>query len=156
VSMRMLLPPKCEQQGRHMTQDGFGAMDLGVTRRTKRDHEVQQRFARHPVMHRDRALIPSRGAADPAGMAVSLEHGLPQTTEVGLILPLERIAGRAMAIGHDLRPAARTIEGALEFTFHGVLFKADIQREPFSHPFFSGLRRSIAALFCSALACFPL
>ena len=89
-----------------MDEHDLGAVYLGVARGTKRDHQVQQRSARYPVMHRNRALVAARGAADPAGVAVAFEHCLAQTAEVRLILPLQGIADRAMAVRHDLVPAA--------------------------------------------------
>ncbi len=104
--MRVLLPPKLEQKRRHLGENGLGAMHLGMTPGTKRDHQVQQRPARHPVMHRDRALITAWSAADAARVAVPFEHRLAQTAEVGFILPLQGVADRAMAVCHDLRPSA--------------------------------------------------
>ncbi len=44
------------------------------------------------MMHHDQALSASGSSADAAAIAVSSEHLLPQTAEIFLILPLERVA----------------------------------------------------------------
>jgi hypothetical protein len=112
--MRVLFPPKFEQNRRHLGENGLCSMHLGMTPGTKRDHQVQQRPAWHPVMHRDRALISPGSSAHPAGVPVAFEHCLAQTAEVRLILPLQGVADRAMAVRHDLRPSAAARQRSLK------------------------------------------
>jgi hypothetical protein len=48
-------------------------------------------------MNDDRALIPTRSVTDPAPVAVALQNSFSQSTELFLILTLQRVAGRAEA-----------------------------------------------------------
>ena len=61
-------------------------------------------------MDHDRALSASRSSAGPAAIAVSPEHLFPQTAEIFLILPLERVTGGAHAQGEDFPPPATAVE----------------------------------------------
>ena len=65
------------------------------------------------MMNHNRALSPAGRSASPAAIAVSLEHLLPQTAEVDLILPLERVTGGAHAQGENFPPPATAVECAL-------------------------------------------
>lgn len=85
----MLLPPQLEQQRRHLRKNGFGSMDLRMTPRAKRDHQVQNRFARDAVMDSDRPLIATGSLADSASVLIPFQNLLTQTAEVFLILTLE-------------------------------------------------------------------
>lgn len=62
------------------------------------------------MMDHDRALPASRSSAGPAAIAVSPKHLFPQTAEVFLILPFERVAGGAHAQGENLPSAATTVQ----------------------------------------------
>ncbi len=81
MTFRMLLSPEFQQKGRHLRENDFGAMYFGVAARTKRNHQVKQGAAWHPMMDRDRAFIPAGSTANPTSVAVPFEHGLPQTSE---------------------------------------------------------------------------
>ena len=85
----MLLPPQLQQQRRHLRKHGFGSMDLRMTARTERDHQVQNRLARNAVMNSDRAFVTTGSLADAASILISLQNLLAQTAEVFLILMLE-------------------------------------------------------------------
>ncbi len=60
---------------------------------TKRKHQAHQQFARHAMMHNDRAFTPARGITNAATVAVSLQNRFPQTAKLFLVLPLQRVAG---------------------------------------------------------------
>jgi hypothetical protein len=47
------------------------------------------------MMHDNRTLSATGGSADPATVVVSFKNLFPEASEVFLILPLERVAGRA-------------------------------------------------------------
>jgi hypothetical protein len=85
----MLLPPQLQQQRRHLRTYGFGSMYLRMTARAERDHQVQNRLARYPVMNRDRPLTATGSLADAASVLIPLQNLLSQTAEVFLILTLE-------------------------------------------------------------------
>ena len=53
MAVRILLPPELEQQGWHRGEHDFRSMDLGMASGTERDHQMQQRSARYPMMDRD-------------------------------------------------------------------------------------------------------
>ncbi len=69
-------------------------------------------------MDHDRSLIASGGAAAPAGMTVPLKNPLPEAAEVPLVLPSQRIAGRAMAIGDNLFSPAPAVQRSLSSLLH--------------------------------------
>jgi hypothetical protein len=85
----MLLPPQLQQQRRHLRKHGFGPMDLRMTSRAERNHQVQNRLARNAVMNSDRSLDATGSLADAASVLISLQNLLSQTAEVFLILTLE-------------------------------------------------------------------
>ena len=85
----MLLPPQLQQQRRHLRKHGFGSMDLRMTARAERDHQIQYRLARNAVMDSDRPLIATGSLADAASVLIPLQDLLSQTAEVFLILTLE-------------------------------------------------------------------
>jgi hypothetical protein len=109
----MLLSPEFQQKGRHLGENSFGSMYLGVASRTKRNHQVKERSAWHPVMDGNGAFVSAGGAAHPANIAVPFKHSLPQPAEVRLILPFQRVAGRAVPVGNDLVTPAAAIESSL-------------------------------------------
>ena len=65
------------------------------------------------MMDDDGTLVPARGVTHPAPLAVSIENGLTQTAKVLLILPLERVTGRAKTHGEDLTVPAPAMQRAL-------------------------------------------
>ena len=81
--------------------------------RAQRQHQVQNRLTRHPMMHNNGALIPSRGVTDTAAVAVAFQDRLSQATEVFLILPFQRVAGRAETKRKHLSVTARTVQDLL-------------------------------------------
>ena len=110
----MLLPPQLQQQRRHLRKYGFGSMDLRMTARTERDHQVQNRLAGNAVMDSDRPLIATGSLADAASVLIPFQNLLSQTAEVFLILTLERIAGWTQAERNDTGPPAWTTQTALD------------------------------------------
>jgi hypothetical protein len=84
----MLLPPQFQQQRRHLRKHGFGSMDLRMTPRAERNHQVQNRFARDAVMDSDRPLIAPGSLTDSASVLISFQNLLTQTAEILLILTL--------------------------------------------------------------------
>ncbi len=62
------------------------------------------------MMHPDRALPASGSSTDAAAIAVSSEHLLPQTAEIFLILPLERVARGTHAQRENFPSSATTVK----------------------------------------------
>jgi len=62
--------------------------------------------------HDDRALVPSRSVAYPAAIP-AFQDRFPQSSEVLLILPLERVAGCAKSERKHLRVSARAVHDPL-------------------------------------------
>jgi len=62
------------------------------------------------MMDHDRAFSASGSSADAAAIAVSSEHLLPQTAEICLILPLERVARGTHAQRENFPPSATAVE----------------------------------------------
>ena len=62
------------------------------------------------MMHHDRALSASGSSADAAAIAVSSEHLLPQTAEIFIILPLERVARGTHAQRENFPSSATTVK----------------------------------------------
>lgn len=116
----MLLTPQRQQQGRHGRQHRSGPVHLGVTARAKRDHEGENRLAGYPVMHDNRSLVSPGGIANPATVAVTFQHRFPQAPEVGRILPAQRVADRAHAMGQDPLPPTTAMHRALDGSFHDL------------------------------------
>lgn len=87
---------------------------------TERDHPLRIADARPAMMNRDRPLttFERRAARNAASVSIPRENFFAMTTEVLLILPLQRVAGRAEAESEDLIPATRTADRALEQTSH--------------------------------------
>ena len=73
------------------------------------------------MVHRDRPLVAAGRSAAPAEIAVPLQNALPQAAEMSLVLPAERVAGRAVAVRHDLLAAAAAVQRALNALLHAVL-----------------------------------
>ena len=113
-----MLAPQFEQQRRHLRKHRLGLMHLGVASRTKRDHQMQHRSPRLAMVNDDRPLVPTRSPADAAAVAVPLQDDLPQAVEVRLILPAQRVAGSAHAVGEHPLPSAAAVERSLESSFH--------------------------------------
>ncbi len=118
MAARVKLPPQLPQEGRHRGEHRPGAMDPGMAARTERDHQIQPRSSRPAMMDHDRSLVPSGGAAAPAGVAIPLQNPFPETAEVALVLPPKRVAGGAVAIGDDLLPAAPAVKRPLSSLLH--------------------------------------
>jgi hypothetical protein len=69
-------------------------------------------------MHNDRAFVPSRGVTDATTVAVTLQNNLSQPSEILLILPFQRVAGRTQSQRQDLGIPARTVHDPLDVTCH--------------------------------------
>jgi len=65
------------------------------------------------MMDDDRTLSPARGSTCATAVTVPFEHLFPQTAEVFLILPFERVAGGAHAQGENLPSAATAVQRSL-------------------------------------------
>jgi hypothetical protein len=65
------------------------------------------------MVDHDRALSASGSSATPAAIAVSSEHLLPQTAEIFLILPLERVARGTHTQRENFPSSATTVECSL-------------------------------------------
>ncbi len=68
-----------------------------VTRQTEGEHLQRIAISRFPVMDRHRALaaLDGRASRHATTVVITLQHFLTVTAEVGLILPLQRVAGLA-------------------------------------------------------------
>ena len=91
-----------------------------MTARTKRDHQCEDRFARHPMMHDHLPLASARSIADSAAIAVTLKNRLPQPAKVFCVLPLQGVA-RAKAVGENLFSPARTVQRSLDGSVANVM-----------------------------------
>lgn len=114
---RMLLPPKLKKERRHVPKDSPGSMNSGVAPRTQRDHQIQDRSARHPMMNDDGTLIPPRCFADPAAVAIPLQNRLTKATEIFLILPFERVTGCTQPMRKNLQIPATAMQRSLDIPF---------------------------------------
>ena len=85
-------------------------------------------------MNNDGTLIPSRGVTHPAPLAVPLQNGLSQAAEVLIILPFQRVTGRAQTKSKDLPIPARAMQRALNWTLHS--YAPDEDRPLFAAPGF--------------------
>jgi hypothetical protein len=109
----MLLPPQLQQQRRHLRKYGFGSMDLRMTARAERDHQIQNRFARDAVMDNDRPLIATGSLTDSASVLIPFQNLLTEAAEVFLILTLERIASWTQSERNDTGSPTWTTQAAL-------------------------------------------
>lgn len=107
--MWMLFFPEQQKERRHHGKYSFGTVDFGMTGRTKRKHQVKNRFTGQAVRHDDGTPISARGVAHAAPVTITLQHGLSQSTEGFVILPSERVAGRTKAKGKHLHVSAWTV-----------------------------------------------
>lgn len=121
LSAWVLFSPEFEQQRRHDRQCSFRAVYFGVTGWTKRDHQVQDRLPRNPVVHDDLALPSSRRIADTTPVAIPFENDLTQTVEVFRILALEAVASRTHAERKHLRPPTTAMHRGLSRSLHPLL-----------------------------------
>ena len=86
--------------------------------RTKRKHQAEDRLAGYPVVNDDGALVATGSITDPATVAVTLQNRFAQAAEILLILPFQRVAGRAQSKGQDLWLPAWTVHHPLSETCH--------------------------------------
>ena len=98
----MQFPPQLQQQRRHQADHDPRPVNLCVTGRTERDHQVKDRLARYPMVNDYGALVPPGSVAHAATVPVTLQNLLPQAGEVFIILPFERVAGCTEAQGENL------------------------------------------------------
>ena len=98
----------------------FCPVDPGMTARTKRNHQGQDRLPRHPMMHNHFPLASTDSIADPAATTVTFKNRLAQATEVFRILSLEAVAARAETVGKDLLSPARTVHHTLDQSRHAL------------------------------------
>jgi hypothetical protein len=71
VTVRVLLAPKLEEERRHFCKNSDGSMNLRMTARTERDHQVHDRFARYAMVNDYGALLPTRRIAHAAPVTVA-------------------------------------------------------------------------------------
>ena len=112
----MGLSPQFYKQQRHEPDNHTGPVDFSVASRAERNHKVEDRLPRHPVVNDDLALVTAGRITDAATIAVTFQHPLPQATKIFLILPLERIADSTHPLRKDLRSPAPAM--------HCVLFRS--------------------------------
>jgi len=93
-------------------------MNLCMAPRAQRQHQAQNGLSGHPVVHDDRALVPSRSVTDAATVAIALEDRFPQSSVVLLILTLERVAGCTQAKNQHLCVPARAMHYPLTASLH--------------------------------------
>lgn len=96
----------------------FVRMNLGMTSGTEGNHQVEDGFAWHPVVHDDLPLPSPGSVADATTVAVTFQHHFPQAAEVLDILPLQGVAGRAQTQRKDLCPSTRAVHGGLSRRLH--------------------------------------
>jgi len=121
MAVRVLLAPQFKQQRHHHGSSHMGPMHLGMAPRAERDHQPEDRPARYPVVHCDRALPSPGSSADTAAVAVPRQDRLPQAPEVRFILPAKRVANRAQAPRQDASASAGAMERALGRLLHFVI-----------------------------------
>ena len=105
-------------------------------------------------MDGERALLPAGFAAGATAVAIAREHLLAEASDVGAVLPLEGVAGRAQAPREDRRPSTGAVHAPLQHSLHEPpltvgIFAAGMlivpAALPCSAPFCSAVRRSSAA-----------
>ena len=114
----MLLTPQFQQERRHGRKHRFGAVNLGMAARAQRKHQVQDRFARYPVVDDDGAFVATGGVTDAATVAVTLQNRFTQATEILLILPFQGVAGRAQSHCKNFGFTAWTVHHPLNEPCH--------------------------------------
>ncbi len=118
MSFRMLLTPEDAQQFWPVFEQNQGAGHHGMVRQAQCNHHVQLRLAGNAVMNGETSLPASRFAAHAASMAITLQHGLAQPSKILLVLPFERVTGRAEPDRKNLRIPAAAMHGTLTFLLH--------------------------------------
>ena len=78
----VLLTPERAQELRPVFKQNQGARHHGMVRKTQRNHQVQLRLAGNPVVN-GKASLPASGlAAHAASVGITLQHNLPQPSEI--------------------------------------------------------------------------
>lgn len=109
----MHLSPKFQQERWHEPNHNSRAMDLGMTSRTERDHQVQDGLAWHTMVDDDGPLVSARSVADAATVVVAFQHLFPEPAKVFLVLPPERVADSTHPMREDLRFTAPAMHRVL-------------------------------------------
>jgi len=68
--------PDSSSAGAVWGQHRLGAVHLGMTSRTQRDYQEDERLSGYAVMHDDRSPVSSRSSAAPAKVSISFENPL--------------------------------------------------------------------------------
>jgi hypothetical protein len=63
-----------------------------MTARTKRNHQVEERFSGDPMMDNDRALPPTGSPTNSAAVSVALQNLLSHPAEIFIVLTLHGVA----------------------------------------------------------------
>ncbi len=118
MAFGMLLTPQFQEERRHGRKHRFRAVNLGMAARAQRKHQVQDRPAGYPVVDDDGAFVTTGSVTDAATVAVTLQNRFAQATEILLILPFQRVAGRSTIPGQDLGVSAWAVHHPLSETRH--------------------------------------
>ncbi len=70
------------------------------------------------MVNDDGSLVTTGSITDAATIAVTLQNRFAQAAEILLILPFQRVAGRAQSQGQDLGVSARAVHHPLRETRH--------------------------------------
>ena len=118
MAFGMLLTPQFQEERRHGRKHRLRSVNLGMAARAQRKHQVQNRPTGYPVVDDDGPLVTTGSITDAATVAVTLQNRFAQPTEILLILPLQRVAGRAQSQGQDLGVSAWAVHHPLRETHH--------------------------------------
>ncbi len=115
MPFRIEFSPEFQEQRRHEPDDDACAVNLCVTGRAEGNHQVQERFARYPMVDDDGPLVTAGSVAHTAAIPIAFQHLLPETTEILLILSLQYVADGTHPMRENLRFPATAM--------HCVLFQ---------------------------------
>jgi hypothetical protein len=72
VTIGMLLPPKLKQEWRHLGKNCLRPAYFRMTRRAKRNHQMEYGFSWYAMMNNDGTFASPRSSAYTAAIAISL------------------------------------------------------------------------------------
>ena len=118
MAFGMLLTPQFQEEWRHCRKHRLCAVNPGMAAGAQRKHQVQDRPAGYPVVDDDGPLVTTGSVTDAATVAITLQNRFPQSIEILLILPFQRVAGRAQSQSQDLGVSAWAVHHPLNKTCH--------------------------------------
>lgn len=120
VTVWVLLSPEHTKELGPVILHIEGARHFGVAGQAKSQHLCRVAVSRLPMMYGNGSLSPlhRHAARHPTTIVVALQNFFAMTTKILLILPLERVAGRAQPFGKDFGVPAGTVHHNLKRLMH--------------------------------------